>query len=602
MSDLVNPWRTALPDWEARIMAGQSLVPELPLFRQEAAKALRIFRRLRLPDVIGKPTMAVACGPWFFPIVEALFGSYDVETHRRMIQEVFQLIPKGNAKSSNGGAVMATALIMNRRPEGEFDLIAPTIKIASIAFNQAKGTIRSDPELDALFQCRDHIRTIEHRTMGSKLQIKAADTDVVTGGKAVGTMIDETHVFAKRANAADIFIEIRGALGKRPDGFLWQTTTQSKEPPSGQFKIELERARDVRDGMIERPTLPILYEPPKAIIENDAWRQRKYWPVMNPNLGRSLDEEFLVRTLADAEREGKEQMALVASQHFNVEIGMRMRADRWRGADFWEQAGFEPIADFDTFLERCEVVVVGVDGGGLDDLLGFCALGRDKKTKVWLYWNRAFAHRKVLDRRKEIAPALLDYEQDGDLVFWGKQDEPAGDVVKLLTADGDELEMEARTVSGDVDPDIAAVVQLCVAIRDRGLLPEAHGIGADPAAIGALLDALVAAGFTLAEGGKGDVVGVSQSATNMFSAINTLERKLEGGTAAHGGTRLMAFCVSNAKAELRGNAVAITKAQAGKAKIDPLVAAFVATKLMERNPEAAEGNGGFDGWLERLRA
>ena len=31
------------------------------------------------------------------------------------------------------------------------------------------------------------------------LQIKAADTDVITGSKATGTMIDETHVFAKRS-------------------------------------------------------------------------------------------------------------------------------------------------------------------------------------------------------------------------------------------------------------------------------------------------------------------------------------------------------------------------------------------------------------------
>jgi phage terminase large subunit-like protein len=73
----MNGWETALPDWESRILSGQSLVPKLPLFESEAARALRVFKRLKLPDVIGTPTMEEACGPWFFPIVEALFGSYD---------------------------------------------------------------------------------------------------------------------------------------------------------------------------------------------------------------------------------------------------------------------------------------------------------------------------------------------------------------------------------------------------------------------------------------------------------------------------------------------------------------------------------------------
>src|SRR5256885_1101155 len=93
-------WNPALPDWERRIRAGESLVPELPLFQDEAARALRIFKRLRIPDVIGTPTMADACGPWFLPIVAAVFGCYDPEAHVRMLQEFFLLIPKGNSKTS----------------------------------------------------------------------------------------------------------------------------------------------------------------------------------------------------------------------------------------------------------------------------------------------------------------------------------------------------------------------------------------------------------------------------------------------------------------------------------------------------------------------
>jgi len=99
-------WDTSCADWEERFLAGRSLVPDLPLFEDDAAKALRVFKQLRLPDVIGTPTMEQACGEWFFPIVAALFGSYDRTTNTRHIQEVFQLIPKGNSKSSNGGAVM----------------------------------------------------------------------------------------------------------------------------------------------------------------------------------------------------------------------------------------------------------------------------------------------------------------------------------------------------------------------------------------------------------------------------------------------------------------------------------------------------------------
>lgn len=329
-------WNTACPDWKERLLAGRPLVPELPLFKAEADRALRVFKRLRLPDVNGTPTMAEACGEWFFPIVAALFGSYDPAANVRMIQEFFWLIPKGNSKSSNGGAIMVVALIVNRRPRAEFLLIAPTKEIANIAFDQADGTIRLDPELAKLFHTQRHIRKITHRKSGATLQIKAADTDVITGSKAAGTMIDETHVFAEKANAASVFIELRGSLGKRPDGFLFQATTQSKKPPAGVFATELGKARKVRDGKLQLPLLPILYELPIELSMDGGWKDRKYWPCVNPNLGRSIAPDFLERELMTAEESGKpDQLALFASQHFNVEIGLALASDNWVGAQYW---------------------------------------------------------------------------------------------------------------------------------------------------------------------------------------------------------------------------------------------------------------------------
>src|SRR5690606_31248646 len=71
----------------------------------------------------------------------------------------------------------------------------------------------------------------------------------------------------------------------------------------------------------------------------------------------------------------------------------------------------------DSLLERSEVVTIGVDGGGLDDLLGMCVIGRDKTTGNWLHWAHAWAHPIVLERRKQEAPCLLDFQARGELTI-----------------------------------------------------------------------------------------------------------------------------------------------------------------------------------------
>ncbi len=563
-------WDTSCPDWRERLKSGSSLVPPLPLYSSISERALGVFKRLRVPDMVGTPTNAEACGPFQFDIVEALFGALDPEANKRYIQEVFCLLPKKNYKSGLGSGIMLTAMILNRRPRAEGVLAAPTKEIADIAYDQIDGMIKLDPELTKIFSLHNHIRTIKHRRTGAELSIKAADTDVITGGKQSFTLIDETHVFAAHKNAAKVFVELRGALTARPDGFLMQITTQSKEPPAGVFAAELQMARDVRDGKISLPLLPVLYELPEEDLKAnpDLWQNPKTWGWVNPNLGRSVNPDYLERELMKAKRTSKEALALLASQHFNVEIGINLRADRWVGVDHWPAAADRTIT-LESLIERSEVIVATIDGGGLDDWFGLCIMGREKGTGRLLVWTHAWAHTSVLERHAQHAAEFRDFEKDGDLTITSYR------VDNMKT---DEDGKETQDVVSSVAVDLREMVGYIKQCEASGKLGP---IGLDPYGVTAVVTALENAGFDREE----RMMAVSQG-YKLQGSIKSCELYLETGALMHSGSRMINYCASNARTEKRGNAILVSKA-VSDGKIDPLMAMFSAISVMATNPEPA---------------
>lgn len=550
-------WSTACSDWEERIVARQSLIPFEPLFPSEADEALDVFGALRMVDATGSPLMCETVRPWVNEFVAAIFGAYDPDSGRRMISEFMLLISKKNGKSTIAAGIMLTALILNWRASGEFIILAPTKEIADNSYLPIRDMVAADDELKALLKVQDHLRTVTHLQTKATLKVVAADSETVSGKKAIGVFVDELWVFGKRANAEAMLREATGGLASRPEGFIIWATTQSDAPPAGVFRQKLLYARKVRSGEIEdRSFLPVLYEFPKAMLDAGAHRDASNAYVTNPNLGLSVDEAFIERGYAQAQLDGEESFRGFLAKHLNVEIGLALLSDRWAGTDFWEQQASDQCRTLDDLLDRCEVIDIGIDGGGLDDLLGLAAIGRETGTRRWLTWTHAWAHPSVLERRKSEAPRIRDFAKDGHLT--------------LVERIGDDIEDVAQMVSR---------------VEQAGLLDK---VGLDPAGVGAILDALEAAEIP-----REKIDGISQG-WRLGGAIKTAERKLAEGTLLHGGQPLMAWCCGNARVEPRGNAILITKQASGSAKIDPLMALFNAVTLMALNPEA---KGGMDNYL-----
>lgn len=543
-------WTTACPDWADRLIRGESIIPP-PIFPDEAERALAVFKELRVVDLPGKPTLGECSEEWVFDFVRAVFGGYDGETGKQLIREYGLLISKKNTKSTIAAGIMLTAVILCWREEEEHLILAPTKEVADNSFRPAAGMIRADPELSALFHVQDHLRTITHRVSKASLKVVAAEVDTVGGKKSGRVLVEELWLFGKQARASAMFMEATGGLVSRDEGWVIYLTTQSDEPPAGVFKEKLSYWRDVRDGKIEDPkTLGILYEFPEKMVKSKGYLKPENFYITNPNLGRSVSAEWLEDNLRKNESKQDGSFQQFLAKHLNVEIGLNLRSDRWAGADFWESAG-DPYLTLTELYRRSEVVVFGIDGGGLDDLLGLSVIGRCKDTRQWLHWAHAWAHEIVLERRKEIAPRLLDFAQEGTLT--------------IVKRPGEDVHQVAD--------------HICRA-RDLKLLPDKNAIGVDQAGIGAIVEELTspARKFT------GDhIAGVSQG-WRLNGAIKTLERMIAGGEFVHGATDMMAWCVGNARVVPVGNAITINKQVSGSAKIDPLMATFDAVTLMALNP------------------
>src|SRR5262249_28422951 len=145
-----------------------------------------------------------------------------------------------------------------------------------------------------------------------------------------------------------------------------------------------------------------------------------------------------------------------------------------------------------------------------DDLFGLVVMGRERGTKRWLVWSKGWCFRKVLERRKSIATALLGFEKAGELIIID-----------------DNIEGEG------VIPDIPSIVAIVKQIDDAGIL---SCVAMDPEGLGAMVDALAEIGVTQEDK---RLFGIDQRGHKLMNALRSIERKLIDGTFRHSDSGLL---------------------------------------------------------------
>ncbi len=516
-----------------------------PLYPESADEAARLFAKLRIPDMPGQPTMGDVCQPWVFDFVKSVFGGYDPATGKQAIREYMLLIPKKNSKSTIAAGIMLVAAILNERQNDELLLLSATREVANTTFSIAAGMVRADDDLTAVFWVRDNLKTIQHRVNHNALKIVSLDANSVAGKRASFILVDELWLLGGIAKAESSMQEATGGQASRPEGWTLYLSTQSDEPPRGVFRDKLQYARQVQSGDIEDPGfLPVLYELPDGFdFENNIERA---FELTNPNLDVSVSREWLMKEYRKVRDKKDGALQRFLSKHLNVEIGLALRSDRWAGADYWQDS--ETALTLGELIDRSEVIDVGIDGGGLDDLLGLYVMGREQGTGRKLGYGYAWVADKVKHTREHMWPTIQDFAKAGEMTI-------------------------VQTVGEDIDE----LADLVLKVYQSGKLDK---IGVDPVGLGSILETIQARGVPEAA-----IIGVSQG-WKLGAAIVTAERWLADGSFTPAAQGLMRWCVSNAMVEPRANSILITKQASGRGRIDPLMAMFDAVALMCQNPEA----------------
>jgi phage terminase large subunit-like protein len=505
----------------------------------------KAFGMIRLPDVAGQPRMSEAAADWQREIVRLAAGGLQSDG-TQLINSIGVLVPKKNSKTTFASAMALTMAMMSPRPNAEFLLIGSEQSIAQLSFQQLAGMIACDEELREHWHVRDHLKKIVSRKSGVTISVKSFSMEAITGSRPTFVLLDEAHLLT-HADAGRVVGQLRGGQASIPEAqFVW-ISTQSDVTPRGFWKDELDKARSVRDGKINLAGyLPILFEPPPEfakdlVVASDP----AMWRMVNPNLGYSITEDWMIRSFREAMATGEQETRRWLSQHANVEVAaFDIGEDAWGGAECWIRGKSDGLS-FESITRDATRLVIGIDGGGLDDLLAVTVLG--ETNGVWHSATRAFIYPVVLKRRLQISSLLQDFAASGDLVIMDE-------------ADG--LNTVVETIAGATKHRWDVVV----AMDPSGVAME-------------ISEALQNIGIP-----QENIVAVRQG-WGLRAGYQALERRLRAGTLLHANQAVMDWCVSNAMTDTNG---LITKKASGHAKIDCLVALATAAVAMMEQPAAID--------------
>jgi phage terminase large subunit-like protein len=217
--------------------------------------------------------------PWQRDYVRALFAERD---GRRQVRTSLLAVPRKNGKSTLC-AGLALKLLMEPEPGGEVYSCAASRDQARLVFDTARIAVEQSPVLSK------HLKVYRSAIVCEKTHATykalSAEAGIQHGLNPHGVIFDELHAQPNR----ELVDVMATSMGARSQPLMIYITTAGYDRKSICWEIWRYAEAVASGGIADDRFLPAIF---CAAPEAD-WKDEKTWAAANPNLGVSVNSEFL---------------------------------------------------------------------------------------------------------------------------------------------------------------------------------------------------------------------------------------------------------------------------------------------------------------------
>lgn len=288
---------------------------------------------------------------WQRKILRRLFGWKHRATGLRRFRSLFLFISRKNGKSILAAGLAIYLLVADKEPGCKIAGVAADREQAQLVYDVAKAMVDSNPRLSQYLTT--HKRTMSSIELVCNYSVLSADAKRKHGRNLHGLICDEVH----EQPSFDLINNLKTGMGARRQPMQVYCSTAGVDD-GGVCKTMYQQAKAVLAGeSADETLLPVIYE----AGETDDWKDREVWKKANPNLGVSINMEFL-------ETEFIKAIENPAYENTFKQLYLNMWVEqetRWLPVEWWDECADINLTEEALYGQEC---YAGLDLASVDDL------------------------------------------------------------------------------------------------------------------------------------------------------------------------------------------------------------------------------------------